>query len=1145
MSNALLLRLFKSEFFNSWIAVSYLFRYPDNVGIQHYLCSELNKFPLPEIEFFLPQLIHLLISRPSDSVALECFLIDLCEKSTHMAIMTLWYLQSYVSDLSATPNSPSFVLCRRLLNMCQTIVFSDGNIADIELADAASSMNLGISTHKVQERALPALVGMGAMLTAFAQPLMTKQAGQVAIAQGRRNTYSNLSSHSHPLTRRKTLNGASPTTNTNTTTTNYSINNNKVTQPDNENININDGDNNDINQRRTSTQSTSAINDNKQHDVQYQSASQPDLPISKKRLSQFNPLTSSPSLEDLHHGKAFSMSRYLKSAQNKLQRKIQTRGASSPSLREKSSNSSSKKSNKSNINVFDPKLTALGQSSVPTNTEPLSPSISNCSSAEEILGNRNKRLSQHRFLSSSTSVFDLSDEDKSNDDEKNGNQSDDSNNTATTSYTKDNDNKHQRSNGHHRDDNNSNSNNNTDDSSSDSDDGYEALAQLSTDHRKLLLKSNHFRSEIQFVLALVDIATRLVIVPKEARMSALQAELSLLNHNLPAEVCLPLWCPATCEKPYHHRVVRISPADAVVLNSAERVPYLITIEVLEDEMNFDDDYMSALYRMRQHRLKYNSNKEDWKKKKSKKSSSSKKNKNKSKHHQHQYSEQKRKSSSHKEGTDAIPVVDMGECLNSIDIATVTTKIGESNNGSTYNGGEGDGSGELQHIKQVGSTINQSSITISSTSTTPSSRRQSIDNYAERMRTAAVMLAQLQQNSSTSLFLSGSGGGNGGNGGIGGSGESRRSSSQNRQGTEQIRQKIIKEMLALEEQRMEKMKKEGVSDGNHVSGGQGEGEAAADSDLLEDENYVNQVVKKEDPSAAVLSEDWEMKKARIRASSPYGHLPNWRLLSVIVKQGTDLRQEQFAIQLIRELQRIWQDTGVDVWVKYFRVLITSDNSGLIETLRNTISIHSIKKNAYLRGWNTKGVVYHLNDYYERKWGPADSDEYMKAQDAFMRSLAGYSIACYLLQIKDRHNGNILIDEVGHLIHIDFGFMLSNSPGSVGFEMAPFKLPQEYIDILGGVHGEKFAEYKALMKAAFLAVRKHSENILLLVEMMSKDSKQACFQSGDQTIQQLRDRFQLHMTEPQAEDFVDRMIMSSYCNVFTRLYDSFQYYSQGIL
>lgn len=68
------------------------------------------------------------------------------------------------------------------------------------------------------------------------------------------------------------------------------------------------------------------------------------------------------------------------------------------------------------------------------------------------------------------------------------------------------------------------------------------------------------------------------------------------------------------------------------------------------------------------------------------------------------------------------------------------------------------------------------------------------------------------------------------------------------------------------------------------------------------------------SAAVFSEDWESKRERIRKASPYGHHPNWRLLSVIVKTGADLRQEQLACQLIREMQRIWQLEKVDVWVR---------------------------------------------------------------------------------------------------------------------------------------------------------------------------------------------------------------------------------------
>lgn len=103
---------------------------------------------------------------------------------------------------------------------------------------------------------------------------------------------------------------------------------------------------------------------------------------------------------------------------------------------------------------------------------------------------------------------------------------------------------------------------------------------------------------------------------------------------------------------------------------------------------------------------------------------------------------------------------------------------------------------------------------------------------------------------------------------------------------------------------------------------------------------------------------------------------------------------------------------------------------------------------------------------------------------MRSLAGYSVLTYLLQIRDRHNGNILIDREGHMIHIDFGFMLSNSPGSVGFESAPFKLVQDYVDILGGFESPKFGEFRNLMVVAMLSLRKHFERIVTLVEIMQK-------------------------------------------------------------
>ncbi|RKP27152.1 hypothetical protein SYNPS1DRAFT_21243 [Syncephalis pseudoplumigaleata] len=64
------------------------------------------------------------------------------------------------------------------------------------------------------------------------------------------------------------------------------------------------------------------------------------------------------------------------------------------------------------------------------------------------------------------------------------------------------------------------------------------------------------------------------------------------------------------------------------------------------------------------------------------------------------------------------------------------------------------------------------------------------------------------------------------------------------------------------------------------------------------------------------------------------------------------------------------------------------------------------------------------------------------------------------------------------------------------------------------------------------------------MMQKDSRLPCLAS-DATISALRDRCQPTLNETQAEEFVDKLIMSSYGNVFTRLYDTYQYYSNGIL
>ena len=72
----------------------------------------------------------------------------------------------------------------------------------------------------------------------------------------------------------------------------------------------------------------------------------------------------------------------------------------------------------------------------------------------------------------------------------------------------------------------------------------------------MLQDSHYFHSEIQLLTTLIEISDRLRPLPREARQSSLIAELPLLNHNFPADLCIPLWCPADSKHLYHHRVVR-------------------------------------------------------------------------------------------------------------------------------------------------------------------------------------------------------------------------------------------------------------------------------------------------------------------------------------------------------------------------------------------------------------------------------------------------------------------------------------------------------------------------------------------------------------------------------------------------------------
>ena len=152
-------------------------------------------------------------------------------------------------------------------------------------------------------------------------------------------------------------------------------------------------------------------------------------------------------------------------------------------------------------------------------------------------------------------------------------------------------------------------------------------------------------------------------------------------------------------------------------------------------------------------------------------------------------------------------------------------------------------------------------------------------------------------------------------------------------------------------------------------------------------------------------------------------PSNDVISFIVKSNDDLRQEVCCLQIMQICNEIFNDYNLrtQLYLKPYRIVSTGSNTGLVQVLTDTLSLDALKK--------TPGFV-NLPHYYKKTFGTS-AERLSAAKRNFASSLAAYSLFCYILQIKDRHNGNLLIDQEGHIIHIDFGFLLSIAPGHFFF------------------------------------------------------------------------------------------------------------------
>ncbi|KAJ9096017.1 hypothetical protein QFC21_005381 [Naganishia friedmannii] len=1206
MSHALLLRLFLSPYFNISVAMHYLKTYPDSIGISHYLCYRMKSMKAEDVEFYWPQICHLLITRPTESNALECFVLERAEESTHSAMLTFWFMQTALKDLiaqqgrkqSAKRNhvATSFQICQRVLHRCHEIIFGDppeqstSPYRSSPASPRASSVNVGrtiagtlagsggpgtrrgaelmasTSTpapasatrapdaqrrqpptalwkygnnlrekhnqrtkRRINAHIPPALVGMGVILAGTpGMPALEGLTGQIALMQGRRprDDLQDIKS--------------------------------RVEQDLDQGADAPRGGSDDALRRDGGVEEAEVEQEQEDGDS--------DSEVMEGATTATATETTDPIRMPAAQGNNLTRLKFGSSLATSSVTDLSALGQSPDSPNEKqlgvvSLNKGGGVSGGGGATFGGRPAIPHRTSLHPSHTSPSlvqSPRIASTSNLPSLVGsapNSNKpptsplrrKALQGMSLSASTSRL----------------------STTPAPFTSVPSLRH----------------------TGPQDTLYmpmpsadALLDSYDIEAQRQLLRSHYCRSEFRFLSALEDISNRLLVIPKPARISALRAELTSLNHNLPAEVCMPMWCAADhsheeggethaglalATRPdkhprqgsrAHHRVVRISPGDSVVLNSAERAPYLVHVEILENDLDFDPGKRQNRELLRKIVLQ-----EEFKKRKRqgietsdftqsahgklngsgwlptsplsdqqyeatsaaptplpapRKTSSSSAN---------QRVKVQASSDPKKPLRNDMEEVDLVEQLfgSNFSIHTQPPDLAESiplplgpqnklsdavtwSKGSTTPGLAP--SATASPMPSPLPRVETPPLPSPETSEEPAAETQAtspkldmpsktveknaarpvitLEDYSERMRTAAVMLAQLNASmmsdrttggpepTNTGGALGWITGGSGVNGAPSVLGEptpvhpAHLGASRLRLAPAEataIRDRIMAEMMSLEEERVSRMTAE--PDGYTVQ------PSASDGKTAEDESIIRRELNKADPSAVVFKESWSAKKSRIRAASPWGHLAAWDVLSVIVKTGADLRQEQLATQLIERFGQIWKEEKVDCWVRFFKILITGDNSGLVETITDAVSVHSIKKAEYARHiaeGNLGNVT--LLDHFVHTYGEQHSGRFARAQRNFIKSLAGYSVVTYLLQIKDRHNGNILVDRDGHLIHIDFGFMLSNSPGNMGFEAAPFKLPMEYVDIMGGLNSPGFTHFKKLFKEGFEAARKHSDSIM---------------------------------------------------------------------
>ncbi|XP_064425351.1 phosphatidylinositol 4-phosphate 3-kinase C2 domain-containing subunit beta isoform X2 [Latimeria chalumnae] len=254
------------------------------------------------------------------------------------------------------------------------------------------------------------------------------------------------------------------------------------------------------------------------------------------------------------------------------------------------------------------------------------------------------------------------------------------------------------------------------------------------------------------------------------------------------------------------------------------------------------------------------------------------------------------------------------------------------------------------------------------------------------------------------------------------------------------------------------------------------------------------------------------------------------INVIFKSGDDLRQDMLTLQMIRIMNKIWIQEGLDMRMVMYDCYATGRGRGMVQMVPNAATLRKIQVG--------HGVTGSFKDHPLADWLQQHNhteDEYEKAVENFIYSCAGCCVATYILGICDRHNDNIMLKSTGHMFHIDFGRFLGHAQmfGNIKRDRAPFVFTSDMAYVING--GDKpssrFHDFVDLCCQAYNLIRKHTHLFLnLLGLMLSCDIAEL---SSLEDLKYVYDALKPQDSEADATAYFTGLIQSSLGSVATKL------------